>query len=106
MSSERPDLPPVPGEPPRPWARTPAPVEGFTVTAVPAMPVGTPTAGAIPAQPQPQPQPLPPAAPWASGPGAGSSPATGRMRRIAQDLPAWEPLPPGETTVRRPGTAT
>ncbi|MGW9302282.1 hypothetical protein ACWHA3_15900 [Streptomyces cyaneofuscatus] len=104
MSSERPDLPPVPGEPPRPWARTPAPAEGFTVTAVPAMPVGTPTAGVLPARPQP----LPPAAPWASGAGAGagSRPATERMRRIAQDLPAWEPLPPGEMTVRRPGTGT
>ncbi|EMF28718.1 hypothetical protein H114_12806 [Streptomyces gancidicus BKS 13-15] len=29
--------------------------------------------------------------------------ATRRVRKIAEGLPDWEPLPPGETVVRRPG---
>ena len=30
-------------------------------------------------------------------------PQTSRERKIAGDLPAWEPLPPGELVVRRSG---
>jgi hypothetical protein len=30
-------------------------------------------------------------------------PVTGRLRRTVDGLPAWEPLPPGEALVRRPG---
>jgi len=26
------------------------------------------------------------------------------VRRVVQDLPAWEPTPPGEITVRRTGS--
>ena len=32
-----------------------------------------------------------------------AAPTTDRERRIAGELPAWEPLPPGELFVRRPG---
>ena len=35
---------------------------------------------------------------------ARSAPTTSRERRIAGDLPDWEPLPPGELFVRRPRT--
>jgi len=30
-------------------------------------------------------------------------PQTSRQREIAGDLPAWEPVPPGELFVQRPG---
>lgn len=32
-----------------------------------------------------------------------AAPTTDRERRIAGELPDWEPLPPGELLVRRPG---
>lgn len=35
---------------------------------------------------------------------ATGKPQTSRERLMAGDLPAWEPLPPGELTVRRPVT--
>ncbi|ULR48853.1 hypothetical protein [Streptomyces deccanensis] len=51
----------------------------------------------------------PPAAPapWASAPAhppgqPAPEPVTRRLRRTVTDLPAWEPLPPGEQLVRRP----
>jgi hypothetical protein len=44
-----------------------------------------------------------PASPWAAAPEPAEERATGRLRRVVQGLPAWEPLPPGESTVRRPG---
>jgi hypothetical protein len=34
---------------------------------------------------------------------ATRKPETSRKRKIAGNLPAWEPLPPGELVVRRPG---
>ncbi len=34
----------------------------------------------------------------------GTKPQTGRERKIAGELPEWEPLPPGELVVRRPGS--
>jgi len=48
------------------------------------------------------------------GGGAGSTPwgasrqpagerVTSRVRKVVEGLPDWEPLPPGETLVRRPG---
>ncbi|WP_372348843.1 hypothetical protein [Streptomyces sp. KL116D] len=53
--------------------------------------------------------------PWARRPAAADSPwaatgrpagerVTNRARRVVDGLPAWEPLPPGETVVRRPGS--
>ena len=88
-------------------------------------------AGRLPQQPaqQPpaaQPAPVPPQPhtrpagenPWAAsadGARAQSSPwaaqrrpqqerVTSRLRRVVEGLPDWEPLPPGETVVRRPGS--
>lgn len=47
-----------------------------------------------------------PPVPWArrpaGGPAGGPAPATGRARRMVDDLPPWEPLPPGEILVQRP----
>ena len=63
----------------------------------------------------PPPPRRPPGDPqWSSSTGAGASPraatrkpagerATSRVRKVAEGLPDWEPLPPGETVVRRPG---
>ncbi|MDW8810552.1 hypothetical protein P1P68_38585, partial [Streptomyces scabiei] len=31
-----------------------------------------------------------------------ADPVTRRLRRTVTDLPAWDPLPPGEQLVRRP----
>lgn len=39
---------------------------------------------------------------WARQGNAGVPRATSRQRRTVQQLPAWEPLPPGEILVRRP----
>ena len=60
--------------------------------------LGTTTAGPSatdPAAPSP-------AAPWARQGGRADKPVTPRARRIVEDLPAWDPLPPGEITVHRP----
>ncbi|MEV7780950.1 hypothetical protein [Kitasatospora sp. NPDC088351] len=58
----------------------------------------------------PPPPRRPPTTPWAAAPRAGgpepAAPATGRLRRIVDRLPDWEPLPPGEALVRRPGSAS
>ncbi|QGV82446.1 hypothetical protein EIZ62_03655 [Streptomyces ficellus] len=44
--------------------------------------------------------------PWATARAAERTDrATSRMRRVVEGLPDWEPLPPGETFVRRPGSA-
>ncbi|MFI2712208.1 hypothetical protein ACH495_18995 [Micromonospora sp. NPDC018662] len=40
--------------------------------------------------------------PWARRPIAPSQRSTDRVRRIAEGLPDWEPMPPGELVVRRP----
>ncbi|MHB9859416.1 hypothetical protein [Streptomyces sp. YIM S03343] len=69
----------------------------------------------------PPPTRAPGESPWAAsgsaggGGGEGTSPwaavrrpqqerVTGRLRRVVEGLPDWEPLPPGETLVRRPGS--
>ena len=49
------------------------------------------------------PEPQPPApVPWARQPSAKVEPATKRIRRPVENLPEWEPLPPGEILVHRP----
>ncbi|MCG8964174.1 MULTISPECIES: hypothetical protein [Streptomyces] len=73
-------------------------------------PAGSPT--------PPHPRTPPDASPWAGSADAGrtqSSPwgavrrpqqerVTSRLRKLVEGLPDWEPLPPGETLVRRPGS--
>jgi hypothetical protein len=40
--------------------------------------------------------------PWArQGARKTGVPVTGRVRRLVQGLPSWDPLPPGEILVRR-----
>ncbi|MGW7077260.1 hypothetical protein ACWGH2_18685 [Streptomyces sp. NPDC054871] len=46
-----------------------------------------------------------PPSPWASTGRPQGERVTSRLRRIAEELPDWEPLPPGETLVRRPGSS-
>lgn len=96
----------MPAQPPRPWG-APAAVPGFAAPAVPEVPDGLPPV-VVPAARQEVPPPA--SVPWAGDPraggGADAGPATGRVRRIAQDLPDWEPLPPGEILVRRRGAGT
>jgi|UPI0004BD7310 hypothetical protein len=41
--------------------------------------------------------------PWSPSSMPAGERATRRVRKIAEGLPDWEPLPPGETVVRRPG---
>ena len=45
------------------------------------------------------------ATPWAQQNTAKRERATARVRKMVEGLPQWEPLPPGEMIVRRPGTA-
>jgi len=40
--------------------------------------------------------------PWARQPVAPRQRSTSRARRVVEGLPGWEPMPPGETVVRRP----
>ncbi len=40
-------------------------------------------------------------APWARQEPSAADRATTRARRYVEDLPSWEPLPPGEINVRR-----
>jgi hypothetical protein len=40
---------------------------------------------------------------WARQPAGSGDRVTARARRLVEGLPGWEPLPPGETVVRRPG---
>ncbi|MFI6418994.1 hypothetical protein ACIBG6_16525 [Streptomyces sp. NPDC050842] len=42
--------------------------------------------------------------PWAAQGAGPVDRSTGRHRHVVEGLPDWEPLPPGETLVRRPGT--
>ncbi|MEU8261542.1 hypothetical protein AB0C02_13095 [Micromonospora sp. NPDC048999] len=44
----------------------------------------------------------PEAVPWARQPTPPRQRSTSRVRRIAEGLPDWEPMPPGEMLVRRP----
>lgn len=41
--------------------------------------------------------------PWAATRRPGGARVTSRVRKVAEGLPDWDPLPPGETLVRRPG---
>ncbi|MER5206602.1 hypothetical protein [Streptomyces sp. NPDC002825] len=71
-----------------------------------------PPQAAVPAQaavPQQAPAPAVVRRPGTDSPWAARRPepterATSRLRRLVEGLPDWEPLPPGETLVRRPGT--
>lgn len=101
-----------------PWLRPEVP-EHLRPLAAPPRPVQPP---AVPDQRDADaaPAPVPPArttaqaaapptvpAPWASppSPSAGQpapDPVTRRLRQTVTDLPAWDPLPPGEQLVRRP----
>ncbi len=51
-------------------------------------------------------EPVPPPAeapvPWARQALAKVKPATKRIRQPVENLPDWEPLPPGEILVHRP----
>ncbi|MFE0513887.1 hypothetical protein [Streptomyces sp. NPDC058964] len=44
--------------------------------------------------------------PWAAQRGPQQERVTSRLRRVVEGLPDWEPLPPGETVVRRPGSTS
>lgn len=46
----------------------------------------------------------PDSVPWAQQNAAKSERATARVRKMVQGLPGWDPLPPGEQIVRRPGS--
>lgn len=47
----------------------------------------------------------PGATPWARQTARTEERTTPRARKMVQGLPGWEPLPPGEIVVRRPGSA-
>ncbi|WP_203616456.1 hypothetical protein, partial [Streptomyces sp. SID13726] len=84
---------PVPGAGTRAYAGqvpgpAPAPVPGPTTAPAPSWG----TVGASGA-----------ASPWGSSRRAGGERVTSRVRNVVEGLPDWEPLPPGETVVRRPG---
>ncbi|MFI9239198.1 hypothetical protein [Streptomyces cinnamoneus] len=42
--------------------------------------------------------------PWSAPVKPAAEQVTSRLRRLVADLPDWEPLPPGEIVVRRPGS--
>jgi hypothetical protein len=44
---------------------------------------------------------VPPPVPWAQQAAAPRERSTSRSRQVVRDLPAWEPLPPGEMLVQR-----
>lgn len=61
------------------------------------------TSDAVPPRPAaPAPGAISPS-PWAASPEPAAERVTSRLRRTVEELPDWEPLPPGETVVRRPG---
>lgn len=45
-----------------------------------------------------------PAVPWGQQSAVAQERVTARVRHVVQGLPSWEPTPPGELPVRRPGT--
>lgn len=53
--------------------------------------------------PSTNPSDSPTVVPWARPPSVAVARKTERARRIVTTLPAWDPLPPGEQLVRRPG---
>ena len=46
-----------------------------------------------------------PATPWARQTSTRQERATTRVRKMVEDLPTWEPFPPGESLVRRPSSS-
>jgi len=52
---------------------------------------------------QPFPESEPTDVPWARQVSTPLPQATHRARHVVENLPDWEPLPPGEVLVRRPG---
>ncbi|WP_179851537.1 hypothetical protein [Streptomyces sp. Ag109_G2-15] len=101
------------------WAAAPQSAAGGTAPqgATPAAPwAAAPQSAAAPHAAQPSGSG--PVSPWAASADSGraqSSPwaaqrrpqqerVTSRLRRVVEGLPDWEPLPPGETLVRRPGS--
>ncbi|MFE1879599.1 hypothetical protein [Streptomyces diastatochromogenes] len=108
--------------PAAPWAAAPQSAAGGTTPqgAAPAAPgAAAPQSAAGGTAPHTaQPSGSGPASPWAASADSGraqSSPwaaqrrpqqerVTSRLRRVVEGLPDWEPLPPGETLVRRPGS--
>ncbi|MEU3749798.1 MULTISPECIES: hypothetical protein [Streptomyces] len=100
--------PPVPRQPATSPGQSAVPPQ-YTAPQQPAAAPHQPSAGMQPsAVPQPS---VPPTvrrpvadSPWASHRPAGTERATSRLRRVVEGLPDWEPLPPGEMLVRRPGS--
>ncbi|MFJ5972884.1 hypothetical protein [Streptomyces sp. NPDC093060] len=102
---------------PAPGAGGPAPHTGQPIGSGPAPHTGQPI-GSGPAQQPAGSGRQSAASPWAASADsarAQSSPwaaqrrpqqerVTSRLRRVVEGLPDWEPLPPGETVVRRPGS--
>jgi hypothetical protein len=77
--------------PPAPPPAAPAP---------PAAPPPAPAAAPVPARPGPFGKtPLPP---WAIDSEARNGTSAVRLRRVAESLPDWDPLPPEGPQVRRP----
>jgi hypothetical protein len=103
------DLPFAPDSTP-PWLRPEIPeqLRPFAAPPRPQQPPAVPGQRDSDAATGPVP-PTPPSAPtpWASDPPRppdrpAADPVTRRLRRTVTDLPAWDPLPPGEQLVRRP----
>lgn len=89
----------------------PAPVDAATPPAAPPAPTASPftvrrrSAGAFVPRPVPaESDGVVIARNVLSARQAGVERTTSRQRKIAGDLPAWEPLPPGELVVTRPGS--
>ncbi|MFJ1668684.1 hypothetical protein ACIOK4_20275 [Streptomyces bottropensis] len=82
----------------RPFAAHPRPQEP---PAVPGQRDADSAPGPVPSTPPAAPAPWATAAPHPPGRPA-PDPVTRRLRQTVSDLPAWDPLPPGEQLVRRP----
>ncbi|WP_236710884.1 hypothetical protein, partial [Streptomyces sp. 150FB] len=71
--------------------------------AAPPLPAGSPRTPPAPVPWATDPA-QPPVASWGAATLPSSEPVTRRLRRVVESLPDWEPLPPGEFSVRRPGS--
>jgi hypothetical protein len=118
-----PNVPPQPHTPPE-QPHTPPPAQHGAVPPYaaapyapapqipPQQPYAAPPAGGVPAQHAAAPQQDAPSpvrrpvtdSPWAASRTLQVERSTSRLRKVAEGLPDWEPLPPGETFVRRPGS--
>ncbi|MBP2049327.1 hypothetical protein J2Z21_002258 [Streptomyces griseochromogenes] len=85
--------PPSQGATPAPWAAAPQPTGSGTAQQPAASPWAA-SADAGRAQ----------SSPWAAQRRPQQERITSRLRKVVEGLPDWEPLPPGETLVRRPGS--